>query len=103
MKASHLFTNEEEGSVQLSITSLSPPVVDLGTVAASPSLFRCIPLAPVFFFWLGFFFFETVLYISSPRNADRGVVSMETHFRQRRYLQMCCCICFSGCVSVRRH
>lgn len=78
-KVSHLYTNEKDGSIQLRNTSLSPPVFDLGTVADSPSSFCCIPSAPPYFF-------ETVVYISSQRIADMGAVSMETHFRWRRYL-----------------
>ncbi len=35
-------------------------------------------------------FFETVLYLSSQRNAGRGAVSMETRFRRRQY--SCCAV-----------
>lgn len=79
MKVSHLYTNEVHVSVQLGNASLSPPVFDLGTVVASPSSSRCIPSAPSYFF-------ETVLCISSQRNADMRAVSMETHFRRHQYL-----------------
>lgn len=63
-------------------------------------LILCHPCGSEHIFPLLFIFFlvEMALYLSSKRNADMGVVSMETHCRQR-WCQCCAvsCICLSGC------
>lgn len=94
MKVSHLYTNEKDGSIQLRNTSLSPPVFDLGTVADSPSSFCCIPSAPPYFFWDG------CVYLIS-KDCWHGSGFHGNTFQTASVSVMCCCICFSDCVSVR--
>lgn len=67
---------------------LSLLVCDLDLTLASSSCVTPVVLS---------IFFPS-LYLSSKRNADMGVVSIETHFRQR-WCQCCAvsCICLSGC------
>lgn len=93
LHVSHLYTNEADNFIHRSCLS-SPSVRDLGTVEASPSSSSRIPLAPLYFF-------ETILYLSSQRNAGRGAVCMETQFQTASVSVLCCCICCSACISVR--